>query len=258
MCSKNSPFMSIEEMRKHEWTINWSGGKDSTATIIACIKYGVPIKEINYVRMMYDDNLTATIPIMTEFVDMCSDFFNDVYGIKVNIIKSTPCVDYVCNKVYTRARRNKKLNGSPYTLACLNRLGCMFSKCKIEALRSIKKSRNEMIGYCIDEPQRYIRLKHPYQESILCTLGINQEKARYICSVNGLLSPLYDLGIKRDGCWFCPSASKREIEYLKKEHPDLVKIIYDDMDRRAGGYYPNTNTWVKEYMQDRGLLHEGS
>ena len=30
--------MTLEEMRKHEWAINWSGGKDSTATIIACIK----------------------------------------------------------------------------------------------------------------------------------------------------------------------------------------------------------------------------
>lgn len=26
--------MSIEEMRLHEWVVSWSGGKDSTATII--------------------------------------------------------------------------------------------------------------------------------------------------------------------------------------------------------------------------------
>ena len=27
-------FMNIEEMKQHEWSISWSGGKDSTATVI--------------------------------------------------------------------------------------------------------------------------------------------------------------------------------------------------------------------------------
>lgn len=78
MSDKICPFMSIEEMRKHEWTINWSGGKDSTCTIIACIKYGVPIKEINYVRMMYDNNFPAVLPVMNKFIDECIEFFVNV------------------------------------------------------------------------------------------------------------------------------------------------------------------------------------
>ena len=48
-------IMSIDEMREHEWAVSWSGGKDSTATIILCHKYGIPIKRIVYVRMMYDE-----------------------------------------------------------------------------------------------------------------------------------------------------------------------------------------------------------
>ena len=37
--------MNIEEMKQHEWSISWSGGKDSTATVILCHEYGIPIKE---------------------------------------------------------------------------------------------------------------------------------------------------------------------------------------------------------------------
>ena len=37
--------MNIEEMKQHEWCISWSGGKDSTATVILSHEYGITIKE---------------------------------------------------------------------------------------------------------------------------------------------------------------------------------------------------------------------
>lgn len=256
MNSKDCPFMSIEEMRKHEWTINWSGGKDSTATIIACIKYGVPIKEVNYVRMMYDDYLPATLPIMTDFVDESIGLFRDVYELKVNITKSATCKEYVCDKVYFRSK-HKELNGKRYTLACLLRGMCQFEQYKEKAFPSIKnQEKYEMIGYAIDEPKRYGRLKH-HQESVLCTLGITEDKAFYICKRNNLLSPLYDLGIKRDGCWFCPNCNKKQISYIKQNYPELVDIMYKEFsDRDKKFLYPQTNSWVKEYMKDSGLINE--
>ena len=67
----------IEEMKQHEWSISWSGGKDSTATVILCHEYGIPIKEIIYVRMMYDEELPATLPVMTDFVDNAVKVFEN-------------------------------------------------------------------------------------------------------------------------------------------------------------------------------------
>ena len=78
--------MDINEMRKHEWTISWSGGKDSTATIILCHEYGIPIKEIIYVRMMYDKKTPATLPVMTQFVDNAKGIFED-WGYTVKWVK---------------------------------------------------------------------------------------------------------------------------------------------------------------------------
>ena len=79
-------IMNIEEMRKHEWVISWSGGKDSTATIILCHKYGIPIKKIIYVRMMYNEDLPATLPVMVEFVDRAKGVFES-WGYPVEIVK---------------------------------------------------------------------------------------------------------------------------------------------------------------------------
>lgn len=261
MNSKDCPFMSIEEMRKHEWTINWSGGKDSTATIIACIKYNVQIKEINYVRMMYDYYFSAVLPVMDRFVDECISLFRDVYDINVNVIESENAKEMICEKRYKRSK-NSELNGKRYTLASLCMSMCAFNYYKKKALNSIKSSEYEMIGYAIDEPKRYIKLKnHPNRESILCTLGITEAKAFYICKRNNLLSPLYDLGIKRDGCWFCPCSNKLVIDYIKQNYPRLVDIIYKSFDvyvKDKRILYPNTNNWVKEYIKDRGLVCENS
>lgn len=243
--------MPIEEMRKREWTINWSGGKDSTATIIACIKYGVPIKEVNYVRMMYDDKLPATLPIMTEFVDKTAERLRKQYDIVVNVIKSAECKTHICDKVYIRSKYPVR-NGKRYTLAALGRGFCWFAKYKSVALESIKRSEYEMIGYTIDEPKRYGRLKHPSQESILCTLGITETKAFEICKKNNMLSPLYSIGAKRDGCWFCPNCSKYVIEYIKRSYPELVEIIYEDFSTLSKErlYSCTRNSWIDDYKRN--------
>ena len=82
--------MNIEEMKQHEWSISWSGGKDSTATVILCHEYGIPIKEIIYVRMMYDEELPATLPVMTDFVDNAV-----TVGLKTEVFAH----DFECTKV---------------------------------------------------------------------------------------------------------------------------------------------------------------
>ena len=58
--------MNVEEMKNHEWSISWSGGKDSTATVILCHEYGIPIKEILYVKMMYGEKRAQRAVYMSE------------------------------------------------------------------------------------------------------------------------------------------------------------------------------------------------
>lgn len=201
-------MMTIEEMREHEWVVSWSGGKDSTATIILMHENHVPIKEIVYVRMMFDDVTPATLPLMTEFVDKARIVFEE-WGYKVRYVYPRKTLKDCLNRIYQKSKYVER-NGHPYGVTALGRGFCsMTNEKKLAIEASISPDDYQMIGYAVDEDQRLHRLSGK-KESIMVALGIEENDAFSICQKYDLLSPLYSLGIPRDGCWFCPSAGKRE------------------------------------------------
>ena len=121
--------MNLEEMKKHEWIVAWSGGKDSTATIILMHEHGIPIKEIIYVRMMYDDILPATLPVMTEFVDSAKAVFES-WGYPVRIVKSIRTTVDELNTVYKRSKYPER-NGKKHGVANLIRGYCSMTRNKM-------------------------------------------------------------------------------------------------------------------------------
>ena len=242
--------MNIEEMRQHEWSISWSGGKDSTATVILCHEYGIPVKEIIYVRMMYDDDLPATLPVMTDFVDNALKVFES-WGYKVRVVKSIKTAKQLIEAKYKRSKCEDK-NGKFYGVTAFSRGFCKFTDVKMKTVVSLTKSEYEMIGYASDELDRLHRLTDK-KCSIMAELGIKEQDTFEICRKYNLLSPLYDLGFKRDGCWFCPNASKLEIKYVKEHYPQLVKKIYDmiEMCDYSTDGLENRNNWVAQYLNDK-------
>lgn len=245
-------MMSIDEMREHEWYVSWSGGKDSTATIIKMHEHKIPIKEIIYVRMMYDDTLPATLPAMTDFVDEVKKVFES-WGYPVTILKSNKTAMDLISITYKRSKKYPERNGHKYGVTTIVRGGCSFSGLKSRTLNSvIPKNAYQMIGYAADETKRLHRLGK-FQESILVTLGITEKECFDICRQYNLLSPWYDLGFNRDGCWFCPSVDKKTREYLRENCPDLIEKInqmiemcdYDLTTIIKSG----RNIWVKEYFE---------
>ena len=74
-----------------------------------------------------------------------------------------------------------------------------------------------------------------------------------------MLSPLYDKGIGRDGCFFCPNAGKKEREMLKTEYPEMVQRIYDMIGKtncQAVFRCKNRNNWIKDYIENDGVLEK--
>lgn len=240
--------MTIEEMQKHEWTISRSGGKDSTATVILCHEYGIPIKKIIYVRMMYNKQIPATLPIMTEFVDKAIRVFES-WGYVVEVVESIQTAQDLSNKVFKRSKY-KDRNGKHYGVSPFARGYCEFTGVKTKTINSISKSEYQMIGYAADETQRIHRLTETKQ-SIMVALDVKEKDTLEICNRYNLLSPLYDLGFTRDGCWFCPNAGKDQRLYLKENRPDLVEEIYKTI--RMCEYdisaLKKRNNWVKDYFQ---------
>jgi 3'-phosphoadenosine 5'-phosphosulfate sulfotransferase (PAPS reductase)/FAD synthetase len=245
-------IMSIEEMRKHEWVISWSGGKDSTVTIILCHKYGIPIKKIVYVRMMYNEDLPATLPVMVEFVDRAKEVFES-WGYPVEIVKGVQTAQDFMNKVYFKSKYEYK-NGNPYGVCAFCRGSCKFTGVKSATIKKCSSGAvdYEMIGYASDEEERLIRLTDKKQ-SIMVTLGIKEADTFGLCTEYNLLSPLYGRGFGRDGCWFCPNAAKAERAYLVKNHPELIKEIVYMIE--MCGYDVSTlsyrNHWVEDYYKGK-------
>lgn len=201
--------MTIEEMRKHEWVVSWSGGKDSTATILLMHENQIPIKEIIYIRMMFDDDLPATLPLMTDFVDRASEVFRS-WGYKVSIIPSDKTALQLMSNKYQRSSYTDR-NGKYYGVTAFIRGSCNLTGVKVKTInRVMPNDCFEMIGYAADEDKRIHRLNCSNKYSIMVQLGIKEEETFDICKTYDLLSPLYELKAPRDGCWFCPNASKRE------------------------------------------------
>lgn len=248
--------MNLEEMKKHEWTVAWSGGKDSTATIILMHEHGIPIKEIIYVRMMYDDTLPATLPVMTEFVDSAKEVFES-WGYPVRIVKSIRTTVDELNTVYKRSKHPER-NGKKHGVANLIRGYCSMTRNKMDTIAKCipADGQYEMIGYAADETSRTHRLGG-FKQSIMVELGINEIETFEICRKYNLLSPLYELGFARDGCWFCPSASKKEREYLRENYPELVQKINEMCDMCEFDLslfkHSGRNHWVEDWLKEKEL-----
>lgn len=255
--SKFNP-MPIKEMREHEWEISWSGGKDSTASIILCHLYGVPIKKIVYVRMMFDENTPATLPIMTDFVDKAAETFRGAWGYDVEIIKSINTAVDIANMKYKQSKYADRI-GQTYGVSAFCRQMCVFQQVKEKTVRQARDAgAYEIIGYAANEQKRIHRLGG-HKQSIMVTLGIDERDALRICQDHNMLSPLYNTGISRDGCFFCPNAGKRERQLLRAEHLELAERIYDLIEQTHFDIKPieHRNNWLRDWFEEKRERESG-
>ena len=244
-------FFTLEQLREKEWVISWSGGKDSTATVILCHKYGIPIKKIIYVRMMWDEKLPATLPVMTDFVDRAKAVFES-WGYPVEIVKGNKTAMDIANKIYFKSVDERK-NGSYYGASQFIRGTCKFQGVKPSTVNSLMLLDDfELVGYAVDEEDRIHRLTDKKQ-SVMCTLGVTEAEAFEICREADLLSPLYDMSISRDGCWFCPNAGVKERAILKEQYPELVEKIKGLIEMCSFDLsgLASRNHWIEDYIKGK-------
>ena len=242
---------SIEELKRHKWVIPWSGGKDSTATVYLCHQYNIPIEKIVYVRMMWDEEQPATLPIMTEFVDKQAEKFRE-WGYVVEITESVEKASNLSKHVYKNskyAERNGKYAGITY----FGRGMCKFVEVKEKTVSYVTgKDSYRLIGYTYDEKDRVLRCSKK-KSSILKILKLTQKDSMSICETNDALSPLYGLGIPRDGCWFCPNIKKEERKLIAQNYPELKNEVFKmielcDFDL---GFMIGRYNWLDDYVKEK-------
>ena len=217
---------------------SWSGGKDSTATIILCHLLGIPLDTIIFCEVMYDNRrkISGENPKHIEFVKKVAKPLFESWGYEVLILHSDR--DYLgsFNQIIEKPRIYMEHKGLKHGFF-LTGMCAIQRDCKLRPimkyLSEINEPYTQYLGYCVDEPKRLRRLeKLSNVVSILAQQGYTELDATCLCREYGLLSPIYTDGntengvftgnaTKRSGCWFCPNAKLEEHRQLRRENPDL-------------------------------------
>ena len=214
-----------------EYIASFSGGKDSTATIILAHEHNEPLDKIIFSEVMFDKNISGELPEHIDFIlNKCKPLFEG-WGYEVKILHSEYTYMDCFNHITTRSRkpeRNGKRNGFPMAGRCI-----INDRCKIKPIKDFIKTKDpkqitQYLGIAIDEPKRLERLK---DEKTICISLLEKyrytEKMAYeLCEKYNLLSPTYDF-TPRGGCWFCPNARYCELKHLRTYHRDLWQKLLD-------------------------------
>lgn len=203
-----------------KYIASWSGGKDSTASIILAHEHNEPLDLIIFSEVMFDENISGELPEHIDFIKNKAIPVFKSWGYKVEILHS--------DKTYMDCFHHRTVRGKNVGM----KKGFVMSghcdvqrDCKLRAIRNFWKSVEgkitQYIGIATDEPVRMERVvKTRNQVSLLEKYGYTEQMAFDLCGKYNLLSPIYDFA-PRGGCWFCPNARHAQLKYLRTNHRDL-------------------------------------
>lgn len=215
-------------MEKKLHIISWSGGKDSTASVILAHENGDPVDLIIMCVVDFDKSrgISGEHPEHIAWVMNYAKPLFENWGYKVVII--SPEHDYIhfFYHIITKSKkpeRNGKLGG--FLLGGMCRMTEQKTDTIHRYISQLTKEREEYVGIAIDEPERLERLNEKKGKvSLLEKYSYTEQMAKDICERYGLLSPIYKIS-KRGGCWFCPNQKIQEFAYLKKNYPHLWREL---------------------------------
>lgn len=213
-----------------------SFGKDSLAMLIKIKELGLPLDEVIFVDIMFDDYISGETPEMVSFISKAEKILKEKFNIEVTHLKGITFKEQFY-KVKQRGNHIGDNYGFPYTIGawCNDRLKMQPIK---EYLRKQKKQVIQYVGIAYDEPKRYERLNHQTHIAPLYDLKITEKEAMEICEKYDLVSPIYKTSF-RSGCWFCPKQRLSQLKWLYQKHNDLWNILKEMEKDSFNTFKPN-------------------
>jgi 3'-phosphoadenosine 5'-phosphosulfate sulfotransferase (PAPS reductase)/FAD synthetase len=213
--------------------LSWSGGKDSTASVILAHENGIPI-DLLVISLPYFDKakgIYADHPLHIKWLFETAIPTFESWGYKVKIVSSDKDYKHWFFKKRGNNCKNKEYNGKTYGWL----LGgmCKMNGEKTNPIKEFTKKLDgggwhSIVGIGVEEKDRLERLhKRENQSSLLEKFGYTCKMAKTLCEQYGLLSPYYGMGGMRQGCWFCPNAHIKEFAKLQKNFPNLWQELLD-------------------------------
>jgi 3'-phosphoadenosine 5'-phosphosulfate sulfotransferase (PAPS reductase)/FAD synthetase len=202
-----------------------SFGKDSLAAIHCRMQRGEPIDEAVYCHIQFDAETSAELPEHEDWIHAYAiPLLKSRYGIDTTIVQGEYTYTDCFYTIYTKSRaKNGQIWGFPY----LNGPWCN-SRLKVRPLDKWAKNAGEytqIVGIAADEKQRARKQIVTGKIMPLVDYGVTEAEAFVICKTAGILSPAYNGGRSRLGCWFCHNQRIGELRRLRKEYPALWKKL---------------------------------
>lgn len=199
--------------------VGWSGGKDSTCSVLLHIEKGDKAKAVCYVPMF-----TKDIPLITknhyEFIVNTADRLRKM-GADVHIVSGMTYYDYVSH-VVTKGKNKGKTRGFPIPVTGL----CDFkNKSKLVAINKCDVGNFDYydMGIAYDEVKRQAQLNDA-KRSILFELKYTEQMAKQKCIDYDMLSPHYE-NSRRDGCALCYNAPKKTRDLWLTDYPEARELV---------------------------------
>lgn len=246
-----------------KYICSWSGGKDSTASIILAHLNNEPLDIIVFAEVMFDkrNNVSGENPKHMEFVRNIAKPLFESWGYEVLILRAEK--DYLdCfYHVIERPRKHMWHKGMRFGFPA-NGLCGVKRDCKEKPIKDFYKGLNEeyiqYVGICVDEPKRLESLrKDKTKISLLEKYKYTEDMAMKLCKEHGLISPCYQIS-KRGGCWFCPNAKLAEhkaIRECNRQAWDKFLSLEDEVNV-AHSKWSVFGSSLKE--RDREIVREGT
>lgn len=199
--------------------VGWSGGKDSTCSVLLHLEQGDYVKACCYIPMF-----TKEIPLICkshyEFILRTADNFRSM-GAEVYIVSGMTYWEFVLHRA-SKGKNKGKIMGFPIP----KEQACTFRNySKIRALKSIDVGHfdYEDIGIAYDEIKRLCQLNDK-KRSILFEQKYTEKMALRKCISGGVLSPHYQFE-HRDGCSLCPNARESRRALWFADYPEAVPLV---------------------------------
>ena len=208
------------------YSLSWSGGKDSTASIILAHEHNEPLDTIVFCEVMYDlkNNISGENPQHIKFIREKAKPLFESWGYKVDILRADR--DYLdfFHRIIEKPRKHMDHKGKKFGFPVFGLCGVkrdLKLKPIKEYYKGIPGDVIQYVGICADEKRRLLSLhSQTGRISLLDKYGFTEQMAREKCEEYGLLSPCYQFS-NRGGCWFCPNAKLAEHREIKKLYPDV-------------------------------------
>ena len=210
--------------KKPLYVASCSFGKDSLAAIALRVEQGETVNTALYCRVMFDEGVTAELPEHEAWIhNNAIPLLETRYGIHTAIVQSD--VTY-CRQFYTRYTCGKNC-GQYYGFPVLRGPWCN-SRLKLYPLQKWKRKNGpciSILGIAADEFTRIERHRKGGNILPLVEGGMTEKDCFDFCRKRDLLSPAYNGGRMRLGCWFCHNQRIGELRRLRREYPLLWRRL---------------------------------